>query len=176
MNAIVRNVVGQFAPGTPMPEHDWTWRRIFSYVFAVSAIACQVLALWMMYQLIHLVTFYVTQAAGETTWMSTKLQSAVQIANTIIPPAMETFKWYVILQSITGMLVMTYYLIAPSAETLKGMTVAIAAIRAGTPVAQVVQTNENPDGTKQTQEVNTSGTPAPQVSVPPLPPAGTVAG
>lgn len=120
----------------PLPESNWLWRRVF--VFAVTACV-----MWMVWGAI------------------TRLGASAMLRPELGVTALLTLcKW---LLSMLG-LVITYYMIAPSAEQIVKMMKTAALLRSGVQVAgkQVVRT---PGATTET---------ATTVGFPPAPPAPAV--
>ena len=118
--------------GQPLPESNWIWRRIFAYGVWIVGTIVQVVVLWYVYQMVNLAVYAVTQTTEN--WVSTnseKIKASVEIVKIIIPQAMTTVFWMVILQSISTLLIQFYYMIAPSAEVIKGMTASVALAAGG---------------------------------------------
>lgn len=121
----------------PLPESNWLWRRVF--VFTVTACV-----MWMM------------EGAISRLGASAMLRPELGI-----PALLSLCQW---LLSMFG-LVVTYYMIAPSAEQIVKMMKTAALLRSGVQVAgtQVIRTTD-----ATTETVQTVGLPP----VPPAPPVG----
>jgi hypothetical protein len=117
----------------PLPESNWLWRRVF--VFAVTACV-----LWMVWGAI------------------TRLGASAMLRPELgIPALLSLCQWLI---AMVGVMV-TYYMIAPSAEQMVKMLKTAALLRSGVQVSgtQVVRT---PDGSTETAKT---------VGLPPAPPA-----
>lgn len=120
----------------PLPESSWFWRRVF--VFAVTAAV-----LWMLWGAI------------------TQLANVALVEPRLGVPALLTLcKWII---GFTGMMV-TYYMVAPSAEQLTKMVKVASLLKSGVQVAG--KRVETPEG--HVEEARTVGVPP----APPIPGAG----
>lgn len=155
------DVHSRWSNGKPLPESNWIWRRIFAYGVWIVGTIVQVVVLWYVYQMVNLAVYAVTQTTDN--WGSTnteKIMASVEIVKIIIPQAMTTVFWMVILQSIATLLIQFYYMIAPSAEVIKGMTASVA-LAAGHGGAYAGQQTAS-DGSESPQKGAAIQSPAPQ--------------
>lgn len=120
----------------PLPESSWLWRRLFVYVVTTAV-------LWMLWGAI-------TQL-GNVALVEPKLG---------VPALLTLCKWII---GFTGMMV-TYYMIAPSAEQLTKMVKTVSLLKAGVQVAG--RRSETPEG--GIDEARTVGLPP----APPIPGPG----
>lgn len=112
----------------PLPESNWLWRRVF--VFAVTACV-----LWMVWGAI------------------TRLGASAMLRPELgVPALLDLCKW---LLSMLGIII-TYYMIAPSAEQMVKMLKTAALLRSGVQIAG----RQTTDGTR-TEITKTAGRPAP---------------
>lgn len=120
----------------PLPESSWFWRRVF--VFSVTAAV-----LWMLWGAI------------------TQLANVALVEPRLgVPALLSLCKWII---AFTGMMV-TYYMVAPSAEQLTKMVKTASLLKSGVQVAGYRA--ETPEG--HVEEARTVGVPP----APPIPGAG----
>lgn len=120
----------------PLPESSWFWRRVFVYAVTIAV-------LWMLWGAI-------TQL-GNVALVEPKLG---------VPALLTLCKWII---GFTGMMV-TYYMIAPSAEQLTKMVKTVSLLKAGVQVSG--RRVEGADGSSE--EAKTIGLPP----APPIPGPG----
>lgn len=121
----------------PLPESSWFWRRVFVYIVTAAV-------LWMLWGAI-------TQL-GNVALVEPKLG---------VPALLTLCKWII---AFTGMMV-TYYMIAPSAEQLTKMVKTVSLLKSGVQVAGHRVTDAL---TGREEEAKTVGMPP----APPIPGAG----
>jgi hypothetical protein len=116
----------------PLPESSWFWRRVF--VFSVTAAV-----LWMLWGAID------------------RLGTVARVSpEEGVPALLSLCKWII---GFTGLMV-TYYMVAPSAEQITKMVKTAALLRSGVQVSGR-RTVETPEGTTETAKT---------VGLPPAPP------
>lgn len=120
-----------WATGMPLPESSWTWRRIFAFGITISSTLVIIAILWYLYQMVNLAVYAVTQVQDAIVFSNERIDASVEIVKIIIPQALSTVFWIVILLQIGSILMQLYYMIAPSAEVIKGMTASVALAAGG---------------------------------------------
>lgn len=149
-----------WSTGMPLPESSWTWRRIFAFGITISSTLVIIAILWYLYQMVNLAVYAVTQVQDAIVFSNERISASVEIVKIIIPQALSTVFWIVILLQIGSILMQLYYMIAPSAEVIKGMTASVALAAGGHGAYGNPQTAS--DGSTAAQGGGVGQTPTPQ--------------
>lgn len=120
-----------WATGMPLPESSWTWRRIFAFGITITTYVVILAILWYMYQLVNLAVFAVTQVSDTIIFSNERITASVEVLKIIVPQAMTTVFWIAVLLLSNSLLMNLYYMIAPSAEVIRGMTASVALAAGG---------------------------------------------
>lgn len=130
----------------PLPESNWFWRRVFTFLATASVIA---LMFFFGYALNRLTNGVVSRIDNMTAETVAKIAVAALVA---ITDMFRMMFWSLIV-------VVTYYMVAPSAEQITKMVKTAALLRGGVQVAG--RQRIAPDGTMDTAKT---------VGKPPAPP------
>lgn len=120
-----------WATGMPLPESSWTWRRIFAFGITITTYIVILAILWYMYQLVNLAVYAVTQVKDNIIFSNERISASVEVLKIIVPQAMTTVFWIAVLLLSNSLLMNLYYMIAPSAEVIRGMTASVALAAGG---------------------------------------------
>jgi len=112
----------------PLPESNWTWRRIFAFGVWIVGTVVQLIVFWYIYQMVNLAVYAVTSSVDSEASVY-RINASVEILKIIVPEAMHTIFWMIIFQCISTMLIQFYYMIAPSAEVIRGIAASAASYR-----------------------------------------------
>ena len=133
----------------PLPEANWLWRRVLSYALCLAFLGMMVGFGWAMFKIVNSVT-------GKIDNMNA--QAVVQITLAALGTVEQMFR----LMFWALLVVVTYYMVAPSAEQITKMLQTAGLLKAGVQIAQ--RSVETPD---RREVAATVGQP-PQAAAPPV--------
>jgi hypothetical protein len=138
----------------PLPEANWLWRRVLSYGLCLAVLAMMVGFGWAMFKIVNSVT-------GKIDNMNAAAVVEITLASLRTVEAMFRLMFWAL------MVVVTYYMVAPSAEQIVKMLQTAGLLKAGVQMAS--RTVETPE---RRETVSTVAQP-PQPVVPPASEAPT---
>lgn len=133
----------------PLPEANWLWRRVLSYALCLAFLGMMVGFGWAMFKIVNSVT-------GKIDTMSAAAVVEITLAALRTVEAMFRLMFWALL------VVVTYYMVAPSAEQITKMLQTAGLLKAGVQIAQ--RSVETPE---RRETAATVGQP-PQPSIPPV--------
>lgn len=153
-------------PQDALPESDWFWRRVFVYLVLLLATVSAGVVLYMLYTLGATTLELVAKLAGPRDVRA--LDQALETVGQVVHALYRLGFWSLILI----MLMVTLYLIAPSAEQFGKWMATVSAWKGGISTTSTTR-SVSPDG--GTAEATTSAgpaapTPAPARPAAPAPP------
>jgi len=107
----------------PLPEANWLWRRVLTYALCVAVLLIMVGCGWAMFRIVNSVT-------GKIDAMDAR--AVVQITLAALSTVEQMFR----LMFWSLMVVVTYYMVAPSAEQITKMLQTAGLLKAGVQIAQ----------------------------------------
>lgn len=140
-------------PQDPLPEASWVWRRVFSFAIAAAVLLVLAGCGYVAYRIVGGIV-------GKIDTMDARNTAQIAVA------ALHTIEQMFRLMFWALIVIVTYYMVAPSAEQITKMIQTAGLLKSGVKFASTTATKESPTGETTTATAASAG----QDPIPPVPP------